>query len=92
MGTITIATHTITQSNAAHVLHVLRLDGGMPCGSFVEKVIEATLIADAENQRRLSLGFEGLVAAVQVYKKLNSGTEILQQIAAGQPFLLVVEG
>lgn len=90
MSTV-IATHTITQSDAAHVLFVLRLDGGMNPGGFREQLIEAAIIADTENQRRLSLGFEGLIAAVQVYKKLTGGTEILQQIAAGQPFLPVVE-
>lgn len=83
-----IALHNIGQHHAAAVLYILRLEGGVPTGNFTEKLIEATLVADNSNKERLERGFEGLVGAVRVYKELPHGTEILQRIAAGQPFEL----
>lgn len=79
-----IAVHTITQYDASSVLYVLRLDGGVSPGSFTERLIETTLIADTGNKERLERGFEGLVSAVRVYKEVPEGTKILQAIAAGE--------
>jgi len=80
--TTTIATHTITANNAAHVLHVVGYEGGMEPGGFTTKLIEAALVADLGNLERLSRGFEGLIAAVQVYKTLPNGVDVLREIAA----------
>jgi hypothetical protein len=83
----TIYIDRVTQSNAAHVLWVMGMEGGVQPGSFVEKLIEAMVVADTENLARLSQGFEGLTAALSVYKKLEGGVAILQGIAAGRPYV-----
>jgi hypothetical protein len=36
----------ITQSNAAHVLWVVGIEGGVQPGGFTEKLIEAMIVAD----------------------------------------------
>ena len=82
---ITIAVHAVTQRDAAHVLWVMRLEGGVQPGNFVEKLIEAAIVADIGNQERLSRGFEGLVAAVLMYRHLPDGVKRLQAIASGHP-------
>ena len=84
-----IATHTITQNDAAHVLWVMGDRQGMEMqpGSFRETLIEAAAIADQGNIERLERGFEGLISAVRVYKELPRGTELLRGTAAGgKPF------
>ena len=89
MSDTPIALHTITQSDAAHVLHVLGTGepGAMEPGSFTKKLIEATLLADPSNKERLARGFEGLVSAVRVYKELPDGLDRLRETAlAGRPF------
>lgn len=82
---IVIALHTITQRDAAHVLNVMGLPGGMQPGAFTSKLIEAMLVADVGNQERLARGFEGLMSAVAAYKHLPNGVKILQDIEAGRP-------
>lgn len=82
---ITVALHTITQRDAAHVLGVMGLEGGTQPGTFTEKLIEAMLVADIGNQERLARGFEGLMSAVQAYKYVKGGVKMLQDIEAGRP-------
>jgi hypothetical protein len=86
---ILIPTDRITQHDAAAVLWVLRHDGGVNPGGFKEKLLEAAIVADTHNMARLSLGFEGLMAALMVYKKLPTGVQILQHIASGRIYLPV---
>ena len=86
-----IAADTIAQHHAAAVLYVLRLEGGVNPGGFVEKLLEAALVADVHNRARLELGFQGLISAVRLYKEAPHGTQLLQKIAAGKPIDLPVD-
>jgi len=83
----TIRIDRITQADAAHVLGVARFEGGRMPGGFMEKLIEAAFLADHDNLERLSHGFEGITAGVSVYKRMPGGVQILQGIAAGQPYM-----
>jgi hypothetical protein len=82
----TIFIDRVTQSNAAHVLWVMGMEGGVQPGSFVEKLIEAMVVADTGNLDRLSHEFEGLTSALSIYKRMEGGVKILQEIAAGRPY------
>lgn len=77
----------ITQTDAAHVLGVAGFEGGRMPGGFTEKLIEAAFLADLDNLDRLSQGFEGITAAIACYKRLDGGVQILQEIAAGRPYM-----
>lgn len=82
-----IAVHTITRQDAAHVLGVMRMEGGISPGGFVEKLIEAALVADEYNIERLERGFEGLISAVRAYKELPKGVNLLKELAESpRPF------
>lgn len=83
----TIRIDRVTQRDAAHVLFVMGMEGGVQPGGFTEKLIEAMVVADEGNLDRLSLGFEGLTAAISIYKRMNGGVAVLQQIAAGIPYM-----
>lgn len=83
----TIATHTITARDAAHVLFVTGYTGGVEPGAFMGKLIEAALHADEGNLERLSRGFEGVISAVRVYKNVPHGVDVLRDFASiGTPF------
>jgi hypothetical protein len=83
----TILIDRITQRDAAHVLFVMGIEGGVTPGGFTEKLIETMLLADTQNAHRLRAAFTGLMSAVDVYKRMNGGVKILQEIAAGRPFM-----
>jgi hypothetical protein len=82
----TILIDRITQMDAAHVLYVMGMDGGVQPGGFTEKLIEAMIVADQGNQHRLRAAFTGLMSAVDVFKRMDGGVPILQQIASGHPY------
>lgn len=82
----TILIDRITQMDAAHVLYVMGMDGGVQPGGFTEKLVEAMIVADQGNQHRLRAAFTGLMSAVDVFKRMDGGVQILQQIAAGVPY------
>ena len=83
-----IALHTITQRDAAHVLHVLGSGEvyAIEPGSFMKSLIETALLADDSNKERLERGFEGLVSAVRAYKELPKGLDVLRELALQRPF------
>jgi len=83
----TILVDRITQMNAAHVLFVMGMEGGVTPGGFTEKLIEAMIVADTGNAHILRAGFTGLMSAVDVYKRMEGGVKILQGIAAGHPYM-----
>lgn len=76
----------ITQRDAAHILFVMGMEGGVQPGGFTEKLIEAMILADIQNAHRLRAAFTGLMSAVDVYKRMDGGVKILQDIAAGRPY------
>jgi hypothetical protein len=82
----TILVDRITQRDAAHVLYVMGAEGGMQPGGFVEKLVEAMIVADEGNAHRLRAAFTGIMSAVDVYQRMEGGVKILQQIAAGHPY------
>jgi len=82
----TILVDRITQRDAAHVLWVMGMEGGVQPGGFTEKLIEAMIVADDGNAHRLRAAFTGIMSAVDVYKRMEGGVKILQQIAAGHPY------
>lgn len=83
----TILVDRITQRDAAHVLYVMGGEGGIQPGGFTEKLIEAMVLADESNGHRLRAAFTGIMSAVDVYKRMDRGIHILQEIAAGRPFM-----
>lgn len=83
----TILVDRITQRDAAHVLYVMGMEGGVQPGSFIEKLIEAMIVADEGNAHRLRAAFTGIMSAVDVYKRMDGGVHILQEIAAGHPYI-----
>jgi hypothetical protein len=87
MNDNTILVDRITQRDAAHVLFVMGMEGGMQPGGFTEKLIEAMVLADNGNAHRLRAAFTGIMSAVDVYKRMEGGVEVLQQIAAGVPYM-----
>ena len=87
MNDDTIHIDRITQRDAAHVLFVMGMEGGVQPGGFTEKLIEAMIVADTGNLERLSRGFEGLTSAIHVYKRIDGGVHVLKDIASGIPFM-----
>lgn len=83
----TILIDRITQRDAAHVLYATGYEGGVQPGGFTEKLIEAMMLADNGNAHRLRAAFTGIMSAVDVYKRVDGGVHILQEIAAGRPFM-----
>lgn len=83
----TILIDRITQRDAAHVLFVMGIDGGIQPGNFTEKLIEAMIVADNGNAHRLRAAFTGIMSAVDVYKRMDGGVHVLKEIAAGRPFM-----
>ena len=82
----TILVDRITQRDAAHVLYVMGMEGGVQPGNFTTKLIEAMIAADNGNAHRLRAAFTGTMSAVDVYRRMDGGVQILQQIAAGHPY------
>lgn len=84
MTSAVIKLHTISRSQAMHVLWVMGSPDGMQPGGFIEKLIEAAIVADQNNLALLEQGFEGLVNAVRAWKTLPNGVDILRKIARGE--------
>jgi hypothetical protein len=83
----TILIDRITQMDAAHVLFVMGMEGGVQPGGFTEKLIEAMILADTSNAHRLRAAFTGLMSAVDVYRRMDGGVHVLKDIASGVPFM-----
>ena len=73
-------TDLITQEDANHVLYEFG-EGGYSAGNFTTKLLDAALVADQDNLRKLSQGFPGLIAAVELVKFYGGGTELVKAIA-----------
>ena len=74
----------IDTQTAQHVLWHFG-QGGYEPGSFTKHLLLAIGTADPANQTRLSLGFPGYVAAMQLAQTSDTGIATLQTIAAGTP-------
>lgn len=74
---------------AIHVLWVTEREG-YPPGSFVEKLLEAWVVADMGNQFRLGLGFPEYGKAIRIYK--NEGATALKKWAGLLPTATTNEG
>jgi hypothetical protein len=72
----------IDQATAQHVLWHFG-SGGYEPGSFTKHLMLAITTADPANQTRLSLGFPGYVAAVQLAQNSETGIVTLTAIAKG---------
>lgn len=72
----------IDQPTAQHVLWHFG-HGGYEPGSFTKHLMLAITTADPGNQTRLSLGFPGYVAAMQLAQTSETGIATLQTIAKG---------
>ena len=78
------AEEVISPQEARHVLFQFGATGGYEGGSFTSNLLNTIGVADTSNRARLSRGFPGYVAAVNLAQGDVKGIEKLQAIAVGQ--------
>lgn len=72
---------------AQHVLFVMDDDRevGMEPGSFMTLLIRAAAHADPVNISKMSLGFPAIATAVNIYKNVPGGVDMLRRLATKAP-------
>jgi hypothetical protein len=80
-GFVIYAKNLITQTVANHVLAQCGDGKAYKAGSCYQHMIEAFLSADGENFRKLEKGFPEYAQAVFIYKNVENGYKVLEEIA-----------
>lgn len=73
----------ITPEEARNVLHYFGHPQGWEAGSFTKALLAAIAKADLGNRALVSLGFPGLVSAMNLAQHQTSGIDKLLKIAEG---------